>query len=185
MTHYLFVVASTRDTGAHGNTERLARHAASHLPAGTAQTWLRLAGMTIPTFVDQRHSVGSYPPPTGDLARLLDATLSATDIVMVAPVYWYSFPSTLKAYLDHWSAWLRVPGLGFKEAMCGKRLHLVTTSGDRTKAQPMIDSAKLCAGFFPMPFAGALWGKGGPPDAIQNDPAAWAEAETFFTTTLR
>ena len=49
----------------------------------------------------------------------------------MAPVYWYSIPSPLKTYLDHWSAWMRVPGLAFKEPMASKTLALVTTSGDR------------------------------------------------------
>ena len=53
--------------------------------------------------------------------------------------------------------------------MSTKRLHLISTSGDRSKAQPMIDSVKLCADFLAMPFAGALWGKGGLPDAVHGD----------------
>jgi putative NADPH-quinone reductase len=180
MSHYLFLEASARDADADGNTRRLARAAAAALPASTRQTWLRLADLAVERFVDQRHTVGTYPAPVGDLARLLEATMASTDIVLVAPVYWYSFPTSLKIYLDHWSAWLRVPGLGFKEAMAAKTLHLVTTSGDRAKAQPMIDSARLCAEFFPMRFAGALWGKGGPPGAVEGDPAALAAAGCFF-----
>ena len=111
--HFLFLVASTRGPGHMGNTEWLARQAAASLPADTTQTWVHLARAGIPEFVDQRHTVGSYPmPEPGSVMRqLLDQTLACTDLVLVAPVYWFSFPSTLKAYLDHWSAWLRVPGL--------------------------------------------------------------------------
>jgi multimeric flavodoxin WrbA len=178
--HFLFLVASTREPGHPGNTEWLARQAAAALPAGTPQSWHHLARMALAPFVDQRHTAGQYPPPTGDLKTLLDATLAATDIVFVAPVYWFSIPSPLKTCLDHWSAWLRVPGLGFKEAMAGKTLRLITTSGDRAKAQPMIDSVKLCAEFFPMAWGGALWGKGGPPDAVRADAAAGAAAATFL-----
>ena len=58
---------------------------------------------------------------------------------------------------------MRVPGLDFKDAMGRKTLSLITTSGDRTKAQPMIDSVALCAQFLSMTWGGALWGKGGPP----------------------
>lgn len=64
--------------------------------------------------------------------------------------------------------------------MSRKTLHLVSTSGDRAKAQPMIDSAQLCAGFFPMRFGSALWGKGGPPRVIDGGGVARAEAEGFF-----
>jgi len=180
MSHYLFIVASTREPGHVGNTEWLARHAAQSLPAGTTQTWLPLAQLPIEPFTDQRHTVGTYPWPEGHLRTLLDATMDCTDLVLVAPVYWYSFPSTLKTYLDHWSAWMRIEGLPFKAEMAKKRMHLVTTSGNRAKAQPMIDSARLCAEFLAMPMAGVLWGKGGPPAAVQSDTEAVAAAESFF-----
>ncbi|MCP5267800.1 MAG: NAD(P)H-dependent oxidoreductase [Zoogloeaceae bacterium] len=182
--HFLFLVASTReaaDAGGHlGNTEWLAQQAAATLPANVTQTWLHLARMNQPPFVDRRHTTGQYPMPEGDLKTLLEATLAATDIVFVTPVYWYSLPAPLKTYLDHWSAWMRVPGVDFKERMSTKRLHLISTSGDRSKAQPMIDSVKLCADFLAMPFAGALWGKGGPPDAVHGDADAIAAARQFF-----
>lgn len=181
MTSFTFLLTSTRQSGHRGNTEWLARRAAAHLPPDTQQTWLSLAHLQLPAFVDQRHTVGSYPMPEGDLRTALDATLDATDLVLVAPVYWFSFPSPLKIYLDHWSAWLRVPGLNFKERMASKRLWLITTSGDRSKAQPMIDSTALCAGFLGMPVAGVLWGKGGAPDAVESDAQAVATADTFFS----
>ena len=178
--HFLFVVTSTREPGHTGNTEWLARQAAAALPAGTRQTWLSLSQMSLPPFTDLRHTAGQYPAPTGDLATLLDATLAATDIVFVSPVYWYSIPAPLKTYLDHWSAWMRVPGVPFKEQMAQKSLRLVTTSGDRAKAQPMIDSVRLCAQFLSMGWGDALWGKGGPPGAVQADAAAVAAAGSFL-----
>ena len=180
MSEFVFLLASTRERGHPGNTEWLARRAAAALPAGQAQTWLHLAHLQLPAFVDQRHTVGTYPMPTGDLRTVLDATLRATDLVLVAPVYWYSFPSPLKTCLDHWSAWLRVPGLDFKTQMARKRLWLITTSGDRAKAQPMIDSTALCAQFLGMPMAGVLWGMGGAPDAVLADAQAALQADTFF-----
>lgn len=180
--HHLFLVASTREPGHMGNTEWLARQAAAHLPVDAAQTWVHLARAGMPEFIDQRHTAGSYPlPETGSVMRqLLDQTLACTDLVFVTPVYWFSFPSTLKAYLDHWSAWLRVPGLDFKAQMGGKRLWLITTNGDRAKAQPMIDSTALCARFLDMSMAGVLWGKGGAPEAVRSDAAAVAAANQFF-----
>ena len=179
-THYLFLTTSTREPGIVGNTEWLARQAAAALPPGSTQTWLSLARMDLPRFVDQRHTTGSYPAPEGDMKTLLDTTLAADHIVFVAPVYWFSIPAPLKTYLDHWSAWMRVPGLPFKERMGRKSLHLVTTSGDRAKAQPMIDSVRLCAQFLDMRWGGALWGKGGPPGAVQADTAALQDATTFL-----
>ena len=178
--HDLFVVASTRESGTVGNTEWLARQAAQALPAGTAQTWHHLARMQLPPFIDQRHSIGSYPMPTGDQRTLLDALLAATDVTFVAPVYWYSLPAPLKVFLDHWSAFLRVPDLPFKAGMARKTLRLVATSGDRAKAQPMIDSVRLCAEFMAMRWGGALWAKGGPPGTVQGDEAARGEARRFL-----
>ena len=183
MTNFVFLLSSTRESGHVGNTEWLARRAAAQLPPDTRQTWLSLAHLQLPAFVDQRHTVGRYPLPEGDLRTVLDATLDATDLVLVAPVYWYSFPSPLKTVLDHWSAWLRVPDLDFKARMASKRLWLITTSGDRAKAQPMIDSTALCAAFLGMPLAGVLWGKGGPPDAVQADAEALAASDRLFSLT--
>lgn len=181
---FLFLVASAREAGHVGNTEWLARQAAAALPVNTPQQWLHLARMNLAPFTDLRHTSGQYPMPEGDLKTLLDATMAATDIVLVAPVYWYSLPSTVKTYLDHWSGWLRIPGVPFKEQMTKKTLRLITTSGDRAKAQPTMDSVRLCAAFFPMAWGGAggpvLWGKGGPPGAVEADAQAVTAAESFL-----
>jgi multimeric flavodoxin WrbA len=180
MREVLFLVAASREPGQTGNTETLARRAAAALPPGVSVRWVHLAALDIPAFVDRRHTVGSYPAPTGDLAMLLDASLAATDLVMVAPVYWFSMPAPLKAWLDHWSAYLRVPGLDFKARMAGKRLWTISTSGHREKAQPMFDSLALCAGFMGMQAMPPLWGLGGAPGAVLGDMAALAAAETLF-----
>ena len=180
MSQFLFLNASTREPEHIGNSETLARRAAQHLPAGAQQSWLRLADRQMPPFVDLRHTAGTYPLPQGDMKVLLDATLAATDLVFVSPVYWFSIPSPLKTYLDHWSAWLRIPGVDFKEAMAGKKLWVIATSGNREKAQPMFDSYRLCAEFLGMRFMPPLWGKGGPPDAVLADEAALAGAAGFF-----
>ena len=176
---HLFLVASTRETGHLGNTEWLAQQAAAALPAD-AQRWLHLARMELAPFVDLRHTVGQYPMPEGDLKTLLDATLACDHVVWVAPVYWYSFPSSLKTYLDHWSAWMRIPQIDFKGEMAKKTLSLITTNGDRAKAQSMIDSAELCAKFLNMRWGGVLWGKGGPPDAVKADAQAVQAAKSFL-----
>jgi putative NADPH-quinone reductase len=176
---YLFLVASTRETGHLGNTEWLARQAAISIPA-EQQQWLYLAQMQLPPFIDLRHTVGQYPMPAGEMKTLLDATLACDQLILVAPVYWYSFPANLKTYLDHWSAWMRIPGVDFKGAMAKKTLRLITTSGDRAKAQPMIDSTELCAKFLNMSWGGVLWGKGGPPKAVEADGAAIQSAKSFL-----
>lgn len=180
--HVLFLVASSREAGHTGNTEALAREAAAHLPAGTRQTWLRLADLGLPPFVDVRHTTGQYPAPEGGLKVLADALLDCTDLVAVSPVYWFSIPAPLKLALDHWSGLLRVPGLDFKARMAGKRFWAVSTSGSREKAQPMFDSLALCAGFMGMAWQPPLWGTGGAPGAVQADAAAWAAAAAWLRT---
>ena len=178
--HFLFIVSSARIPGAIGNTEWLAREAARHLPASATSRWIHLNGIVLDDFDDRRHDVGTYPMPIGDTATLLNATMDATDLVFVTPLYWYSFPNRLKRYLDHWSAWMRVEGLGFKERMQSKRVWAITTSGDRAKTQPMFDSLKLCAEFLAMQWQPPLWGKGGAPGAVEKDAAAIAAAANHF-----
>ena len=178
--HFLFIVASARVPGVTGNTEWLAREAARHLPAGASASWLHLHALALAEFEDRRHDVGSYPMPEGDTRRLLDATLAATDLVFVTPLYWYSFPNRLKRALDHWSAWMRVDGLDFKGRMQGKRVWAITTSGNREKTQPMFDSLKLCAEFLAMDWQPPLWGLGGAPGAVEKDAAALAAAANYF-----
>jgi multimeric flavodoxin WrbA len=181
----LFLIASTREPGVVGNTEWLARQAARALPADAPQTWLYLhgappRGLRLPPFEDHRHDHGTYPMPEGDAHTLMQATLAASDIVFVSPVYWYSAPAPLKLYLDHWSAWMRVPGVDFKNRMAGKRLWAVTTGGDRERAQPMWDSFRYSAEFLAMQWRGVLWGKGGAPGKAAADAQAVAAAACFF-----
>lgn len=60
----------------------------------------------MPPFEDLRRpsAPGAYPAPEGAAATLLDATLWATNLVLVAPLYWYALPAPAKLYFDHWSS---------------------------------------------------------------------------------
>jgi multimeric flavodoxin WrbA len=179
---FLFLVASARRDG---NTETLARQAARSLPPGSAQTWLRLLDLTLPAFEDVRHSGdGTYPAPAGDLKTLFDATLAATDLVFVTPLYWYSVPAAAKLYLDHWSGWMRVPGADFKARMAGKTMWAVTvTSNEDTRfVEPLLGTLKLSAEYMHMRWGGALLGYGNRPDDILRDANALAAAERFFAS---
>ena len=113
---FLFVLGSSRPDG---NSEMLARLAAEQLPDGVEQRWLDLAEHPLPDFEDLRHDSDHVRPEGDSRALLLDATLAATDIVIVSPLYWYSVSAHVKRYLDHWSGWLRTPGLDFKKTMAG------------------------------------------------------------------
>ena len=131
---FAFLIASTREGG---NSEVLARRAAATLPPHVVQQWLRLSDLPLPPFEDVRHvEGGSYPPPTGNAATLLEATLGATDLVFAAPLYWYGVPASLKLYLDHWSGWMRVPGLEFSRAHGGQdRMGVIELQRHRSHAR--------------------------------------------------
>lgn len=173
----LVLLASTR---ADGNAELMARAAVAALPEGTEVRWLRLAGLDLPPFADIRHEgSGHYPAPDGDLGRALQDTLWATELLVATPLYWYSLPAPLKLYLDHWSAFLRVPGLDFKPRMAGKAMFVLcaTSSGDEPPlAAPLLDALRFSADYLQMRWGGAVLGDGSRPGDVLKDEAAMAAA---------
>ncbi|MEO7096781.1 MAG: NAD(P)H-dependent oxidoreductase [Polyangiales bacterium] len=179
MRNFLFVVSSTR---AEGNTERLARIAARTLPAGDTQNWIRLTDHPLEPFADTRHSTG-YGAPTGNAKLLCDATLAATDLVIVAPVYWYGFTWPLALYLDHWSAWMRIKELDFTATLKGRTMHAVVVDSDDEKegsSLPLIDSLRRTAVYMGMTWNGALTGHGNRPGEVEADATALAAAQTYW-----
>ncbi|WP_316522474.1 flavodoxin family protein [Kitasatospora brasiliensis] len=177
---FLFLDASARPDG---NSARLARLAAeSSLPAGAEQRWLRLDDHPLPPFRDLRHTGdGSYPEPAGHELALLEATLAATDLVFVAPVYWYSLPTSAKLYLDYWSAWLRAAGVDFRDRMRGGTIWGVTVlAGEEHLAEPLIGSLRLTADYMGMRWGGALLGNGTRPGDVLRDERARIAAKSFF-----
>ncbi len=180
MRSFLFVLASTR---VDGNAERLARLAARSLTADVTQTWLRLTDHPLEPFTDTRHSTG-FTPPTGNAKLLCDATLAATDLVIVSPVYWYSLAWPAKLYLDHWSAWMRIQELAFLHTMEGRTLHGVVVDSDEDPAEgsslPVIDTLNRTARYMKMGWRGALVGHGNRPGDVERDAAALEAARTYF-----
>ncbi|WP_043183015.1 flavodoxin family protein [Streptomyces sp. NRRL F-5123] len=178
---FLFLLGSTR---AGGNTEALAQQAAAALPPGTEQHWVRLAELALPAFTDIRHSGdGSYPEPTGDARTLLDATLDATDLVVASPLYWYSLSTPTKQYLDHWSGWLRVPGVDFRSRMAGRRLWGVTAlaGADHSDADALVGTLEKTARYMRMDFRGTLLASATRPGQVTEDEDAALRAKRFFT----
>jgi multimeric flavodoxin WrbA len=176
---FLVLLASTRRDG---NSEQLARRAAGHLPAGATATWLRLDEHPLPPFVDTRHSTG-YGDPDGTARLLAEATLEATDLVIVSPVYWYSLPAAAKLYFDHWSGWMRSPSLQLRDRMKGKHLWAVLVDSDQAhegSAGPVLESLGRTAAFMEMGFEGALLGHGSKPGEALQDPAVALAADAFF-----
>lgn len=173
----LFLLASARRDG---NSEILARRAAEHLPSGAVKHWVRLAEIDMPVFSDTRHEgSGVYPAPQGDMGELLERTLAATDLVFAAPLYWYGLPTAAKLYLDHWSGWLRVPGIDFKRRMAGKTLWAISSMSDedRALAQPLFDTLRNTAGYLDMRWGGSLLGYGSRPGDVLQDAGAVAAAQ--------
>ncbi|MCP3822361.1 NAD(P)H-dependent oxidoreductase [Streptomyces sp. A3M-1-3] len=177
---FLFLLGSAR-TG--GNTEALARLAAEQLPPGTEQRWIRLADHPLPDFEDLRHTGdGSYPTLHGNAALLLDATLEATDLVIASPLYWYSVSTSTKRYLDHWSGWMRVPGIEFRPRMAGRNLWGVSVlaGADQSAAEPLAGTLRQTAAYMDMNWGGVLFGTGSKPGDLHADAGASARAKIFF-----
>lgn len=178
----LFLVASARRGG---NTEILARRAAQHLPPSVEQQWVHLDELPLPRFADIRHHGGHnnpYPAPEGNERLLLDATLAATDVVFVTPLYWYSLPASAKLYMDYWSAWLRVPGVEFKKRMAGKRVWAVCVLSDEDpkRAELLLTTLRHSAEYMNMQWGGEIIGNGSKPGDVLNDLRALEAADHFF-----
>jgi multimeric flavodoxin WrbA len=178
---FLFLLASARPNG---NSELLARSAAAELPADVEQRWIRLDDVPLATYVDIRHAEEPRERVPVDNERLLlDATLAATDIVIVSPVYWYSLSAAAKLYLDHWSGWLRVGEAGsFKALMRVKTLWGVSvySGDDPADADPLLGTLRKSADYFTMGWGGLLLGQGNRPAEVLQDTATLTAAKTFF-----
>lgn len=176
---FLFVLGSARPDG---NTEMLARRAADQLPPDVAQEWIDLADSPLPDFEDLRHDSDRVRPREGSAALLLDATVAATDVVIVSPLYWYSVSAGTKRYLDHWTGWLRTPGLDFRSTMAGRTLWGVTVLAhdQPVVADPLIGTLNHTAAYLKMRFGGVLLGNGSKPGDVLKDTGALARAKTFF-----
>ncbi|WP_017240998.1 NAD(P)H-dependent oxidoreductase [Streptomyces sp. SS] len=175
---FLFVLGSSR---ADGNSELLARAAAAHLPPDVPQRWVDLGTLPLPDFQDGRHeNPGRQPGETEELLR--QATLDATDIVVVSPLYWYSLSAQSKRYLDYWSGWLNVPGSDFKARMAGGTLWGVTAMAheEHVVADGLITSLSHSAAYLHMHFGGVLKGTASRPGDIHTDEQAMIHAKTFF-----
>jgi multimeric flavodoxin WrbA len=179
--HFVFLLTSSRHGG---NTEWLARKAAESLPSGATTEWIDLLETPLPPFRDIRHAEGdgTYPEPTGNALSIFHSTLAATDLVFVAPLYWYSVPTNAKLYLDHWSGWMRVSNYSFKASMAEKTVWAVSalSDPDRTMAEPLVGTLKLSAQYFGGRYGGTLFGFGNKPGDVMNDHDAIESARTFF-----
>jgi len=184
MGPFLFLLASSR-TG--GNSELLARAAAEQLPSNVEQHWIRLSEYPLVAFEDVRHEgERAYEMPTGHARTLLNATLTADHLVFAAPVYWYSLPAPAKLYLDHWSHWMRVPGLDFRKRMQGKRISLTTSmaGNDVLEAAPLITSLQLTATYMGMEWGGYVLAHANAAGDVLQQPDVLAKAERLLKDAL-
>ncbi|GHB05303.1 flavodoxin family protein [Streptomyces termitum] len=174
---FLFVLGSSRSDG---NSELLAREAAAHLPAGVPRRWVDLNRLDLPDFQDGRHEDGHR---LGEVEEeLRRATVEATDVVIVSPLYWYTLSAQTKRYLDHWSGWLNVPDSDFKERMAGGTLWGVTAMAhdEHVVADGLTTALHHSAAYLRMRFGGVLTGTASRPGRIRADEAALTRARTFF-----
>jgi multimeric flavodoxin WrbA len=158
--------------------------ATESLPEGATSEWIDLLDTPLPSFSDLRHADGdgTYPVPTGNSLAILESTLAASDIVFVAPLYWYSVPTNAKLYLDHWSGWMRVSEYSFKASMAEKTFWAVSalSDPDPTMADPLIGTLTLSAKYFGGTYGGTLFGFGNKPGDVMTDVEAIGRAHTFF-----
>ncbi|MEY9878370.1 multimeric flavodoxin WrbA [Streptacidiphilus sp. MAP12-33] len=175
---FLFLLGGARPDG---NSQLLARTAAEQLPAGTGQRWLDLAEHRLPDYVDARHAEQSWPEQQNE-ALLHAATLAATDVVIVSPLYWYSLSAYAKRYLDYWSRWLREPDPEFKAKMAGRTLWGVTAMAHEEDevALPVELTLNHTAAYMGMRFGGLLLGHANRPGQVLEDEAALVRAKSFF-----
>ncbi|GGR54806.1 flavodoxin family protein [Streptomyces roseolus] len=177
---FLFVLGSSR---ADGNSEILAREAAAHLPAGTPQRWVDLNALELPDFQDGRHETAAHR--MGEVeADLWKATREATDVVIVSPLYWYTFSAQTKRYLDYWSGWLNLPDSDFKQRMAGGTLWGVTALSHEhhVVADGLTTALHNSAAYLRMRFGGVLLGTASRPGRVRADEQALIRAKTFFAT---
>jgi multimeric flavodoxin WrbA len=177
---FVFILGSAR---CDGNTEHLARHAARSLPKSVTQNWIHLLDHKLPRFEDIRHhETRRYSIESETEQTLLDSTLAATDLVIASPVYWYSVSASMKLYLDHWSAWMRLEGVDFKARMAGKTLWAISALSDEdwSGAQPLIDTLRMSADYMEMNWGGVLLGYGNRPRDVLLDAPSLERAEKFF-----
>ncbi|GIG69413.1 flavodoxin family protein [Phytomonospora endophytica] len=178
---FVFILGSSRPGG---NTEDLARLAARDLPEDAEQVWLDLERLRLPDFSDVRHAPGhEYAWPSGNEETLLRETLSATDLVIASPLYWYSVSASVKRYLDYWSGWLRVPGADFRETMAGKTMWGVSVVSDEdlSLAEPLSGTLRISAEYMGMRWGGTLLGFGNRPGDVLADEPSLLRAKGFFT----
>ncbi|PLL13074.1 flavodoxin [Tabrizicola sp. TH137] len=177
---FLFLLSSARKGG---NALALAQAAAAPIPAA-AQVWIDLCDPPLPAFTDLRPG---FALPHGPVAQIHAAMREASDIVMVAPIYWYALPAPAKLLLDHWSGWLDAPETGFADWVKGKRMHLVTARADPDPTVPDLAEAMLrrSAEWLGMVWGGALHGIGDAPGEVSGDRAAMTAARRFLGSDLR
>ncbi len=172
---FLFLLSSARPGG---NSAQLARAAAACLPDG-AQHWLDLTAPALPPYHDLRPGTAT---PEGDTARLMQAMRSVSDIVLVAPVYWYALPAPAKLMMDHWSGWFDAAETGFATWARDKTLHLITARADPdpTVTAPVEEMVRRSALWLGMRWGGALHGIGDAAGEVMQDRRAMASATRFL-----
>jgi multimeric flavodoxin WrbA len=179
-SRFLFLTASPR---ANSNSTALARHAASGLSPDTGQHWYSLNDPALPPYRDLRP--GHAGVPMGRLGDLFGQTMLASDLVFVAPIYWYAFPAPLHLYLSHLSGWLDVPELALATTLRGKTAWAVTARADPDETVPAGAEAMLRRSieWLGLRWGGALHGVADAPAEVQSS-AAWAKAPQLFANAL-
>ncbi|NBE08411.1 flavodoxin family protein [Paragemmobacter ruber] len=172
---FLFLTSSARPAG---NSALLARVAAEGLP-DRAQHWMDLTALQIPPYRDLRPGSAL---PEGPVAQVMAQMRQASDIVLVAPVYWYALPAPAKLLMDHWSGWLDAAETGFDAWARDKTVYLITARADPdpTVTAPVEAMVQRSIQWLGMRWGGALHGVGDAAGEVARDATAMAAARNFL-----
>lgn len=77
---------------------------------------------------DQCFSQGHPCTAKNDANEVLEAVMASDAIVMITPIYWYTFPAQLKGLIDKFYAYM----VGDCKEALGKKTALVVVGGDAT-----------------------------------------------------
>ncbi|WP_429971524.1 flavodoxin family protein [Fructilactobacillus sp. Tb1] len=116
---------------------------------------------------------GNWDDSKDDFYKYIKKLEKSEYVIIASPVYWYSFSTNLKIFIDRWSESLKKDNQ-FKNSMKDKKIILVLVGGDnpRIKALPIINQMQYICDFLNMNFFDYVIGFGNHFGDIKKDKEA-------------
>lgn len=141
---------------------------------------INLKDYNISPIIDKRHDINGFEniEMSDDYNNIIQKFIDSETVIFSSPIYWYTFSSQLKLFIDRFSESLRVIE-GFKEKLVDKNIYLVLVGGDepREKGKIIIKQFEYICNFFPMNLKDCIIGEARKPMDILNDEKVLQEAE--------